>query len=461
VIAWVLSACGGGAPTAPPSPPPAGVASITVTPEMIGFTGLGEELTLVATARDQQGSPMPGVSVSWSSNDPSVVTVSDGAATSVGDGEAVLTASAGGVSVAVPVTVHVWSSISTGGRHTCALSPGGTVYCWGDNEHGQLGQDATTLFEFNQPLPVPAAPLFQSISSGHEHTCGVTAVGGAFCWGNNRSGQLGDGTTAARREVPVQVAGGLSFASISAGAIHTCGLTTGGQAYCWGFPNLTGVLGDGTTNGSNTPVAVAGGHTFRAISVGFEHSCAITDAGATYCWGNNNFGRLGIGLSGGVRTTPTETSGGLVFESFTAFSGHACGLTAVGTAHCWGKNDRGEIGNGTIGPVGTPARVSAGLTFASVSAGAEMSCGVTRDGAAYCWGLNHRGQLGNAETTDSPVPTRVVGEHDYRAISAGGLHACGLTTGFAAYCWGDNELGALGTGDDESGTAIPRRVADR
>ena len=452
-----VPACGDGGPT---SPPPA-LTSISVSHERVAFTGLGEVVTLVASARDQRGNPLSGVTIVWSAGDPAVVTVTDaGNVRSVADGETTLTASSGSVSTTVPVTVHVWASLSAGGAHTCALTPAGETYCWGENAHGQLGHGPTVL-ESNGPLLVPGAPTFASIAAGHEHTCGLTPAGDAFCWGNNESGQLGDGESRSRQETPVPVSGGLTFQTIAPGGLHTCGVTLAGEAYCWGSPNLVGYLGDGTTQPAHTPVAVVGGHTFRTIALGGEHSCGLTDAFVTDCWGQNNRAQLGSGSSSAFGTTPAAISGGLRFESITAWANHSCGLTASNVAHCWGRNDSGQLGAGTTNAATVPVAVAGGLAFQAIAAGSEFSCGLSTTGAGHCWGLNDKGQLGDGLTTASSLPHPVMGNLEFQAITAGGRHACGLTTGLAAYCWGDNTLGTLGTGGDESPTSAPARVADR
>jgi len=222
-----------------------------------------------------------------------------------------------------------------------------------------------------------------------------------------------------------------------------------------------GYLGDGTTQPAHTPVAVVGGHTFRTIALGGEHSCGLTDAFVTDCWGQNNRAQLGSGSSSAFGTTPAAISGGLRFESITPWANHSCGLTASNVAHCWGRNDSGQLGAGTTNAATVPVAVAGGLAFQAIAAGSEFSCGLSTTGAGHCWGLNDKGQLGDGLTTASSLPHPVMGNLEFQAITAGGRHACGLTTGLAAYCWGDNTLGTLGTGGDESPTSAPARVADR
>ena len=263
----------------------------------------------------------------------------------------------------------------------------------------------------------PAVGGFEAsaISAGDEHTCALAPAGQAYCWGRNNNGQLGNGTTTTGQEVPTAVAGGLTFASISAGAQHTCALTAAGQAYCWGS-NSTGQLGDGTTTVRLVPTAVVGGLTFASISVGFFHTCGITPAGQAYCWGSNgnfNFNQLAGQLGDGTRSrrlVPTAVAGGLTFTSISAGAYHTCALTTTGQAYCWGTNETGPLGDGTTTVRLVPTAVAGGLTFASISAGTQHTCGITLATQAYCWGSYLYGRLGVGRTISArSVPTAVAG----------------------------------------------------
>src|SRR5262245_4624739 len=147
--------------------------------------------------------------------------------------------------------------------------------------------------------------------------------------------------------MPVAVSGGLSFTALSAGADHTCGLTGSGAVYCWG-KNISGQLGTGSMANSSIPVAVLGGLSFTALSAGAEHTCGLTGSGAAYCWGDNWCGQLGDGSRTLFIGTPVAVSGGLAFNALAAASTHTCGLTSAGAAYCWGSNDSGRLGRGTF-----------------------------------------------------------------------------------------------------------------
>jgi len=304
-----------------------------------------------------------------------------------------------------------FTNVTAGSFHTCGLTPARAAYCWGLNVDGRLGDGTTTDRVTPVPVAQPAGVTFTSVTAGSFHTCGRTPAGAATCWGDNSRGQLGDGTRT-NRVTPVAVAqpAGVTFTSVTAGSFHTCGLTPMGAATCWG-DNSLGQLGDGTTTNPVTPVAVAqpAGVTFTSVTAGELHTCGLTPAGAAYCWGGNG-GQLGDGTTTD-RLTPVAVAqpAGVTFTSVTAGAFHTCGRTPAGATTCWGVNSRGQLGDGTTTNRVTPVPVAqpAGVTFTSVTAGAFHTCGRTPAGAAYCWGDNSSGQLGDGTTTDGLTPVAV------------------------------------------------------
>lgn len=302
---------------------------------------------------------------------------------------------------------------------------------------------------------------FVSLTAGDLHTCGLVDGGAAYCWGSNEWGSLGDGTKTMSL-IPKPVAAGLKFVSLSAGTRYTCGLATDGKAYCWGS-NQYGNLGDGTLVDRWIPTRVVGGQEFVSLSAGGTVTCGLTAAGVAYCWGYNAFGQIGDGTTTD-RSLPTVVSGGYAFSELHAGGFHACGLTQEGAAFCWGWNRDGQIGDGT--PTGdglstrlTPVAVTGGLSFSKLETGTFNSCGSVIDGFAVCWGQNNGGQLGDGSITSRSTPIAPVGV-DLESIYSGNANACGLAPDGAAYCWGNNSSGNVGDGTSGNYRLTPTAVSD-
>jgi alpha-tubulin suppressor-like RCC1 family protein len=302
---------------------------------------------------------------------------------------------------------HAFTMVSGGSQHSCALDTAGAVYCWG-LANGMLG-NGTTDFS-RTPLPVSGGHTFKWVAAGGSHSCAVRTDGAAFCWGSNSNSQIGDGVAGtSARLTPSAVTGGLSFASIVGGSTHTCALTAAGAAYCWGANNA-GQLGDGSTTTRELPTAVSGGHTFTSLTLLHATTCGLTAAGQAWCWGLNSDGQVGDNSTTN-RLVPTQVSGGLTFSDLSAGSNNTCGVvSATGAAYCWGINTEGQLGIGSTGADQlTPLAVGGGHTFRDLVAGAFFACGIASDNKVYCWGRNNFGQLGNATNQNSLVPGPISG----------------------------------------------------
>lgn len=327
--------------------------------------------------------------------------------------------------------------ISAGSSNTCILTTSGDIKCWGA---GVLTPTAKAGLESGMT----------AIATGNSHTCVLTSGGGVKCWGWNDTGQLGDGTTEnTYKSSPVDVAGltngviaiaagdGSYYSGDTAGN-HTCALTTAGGVKCWGH-NRYGQLGDGTTEDRNTPVDVVGLTSgVTAIGVGGHHTCALTTVGGVKCWGWNIYGELGDGTSSN-HYTPVDVMGlGSSIKAIAAGTFHTCALTTGGGVKCWGGDDRDVV---PVDVVGLDSGVD------RIDAGNEFTCAVTTEGGAKCWGFNFFGELGDGTSTSRSTPVAVVGLNSgVAAIAAGMIHACALTTTGEAKCWGTGTNGQLGDG---------------
>jgi len=295
----------------------------------------------------------------------------------------------GSIPVAVPGLSSGVAAVAAGSLHTCALTTAGGVKCWGEN----FG---------NTPTDVPGATAgITAIAAGFLHSCALTASGGVKCWGSGGSGQLGNGTNTPYSASAVDVVGLTSgVTAIAAWNDHTCALTTSGGVKCWGR-NLDGELGDGTLTNRNSPVDVAsltGGVTI--IDAGTYFTCAVTVAGAVKCWGQ------------GFATTPQEVAGlGSGVTALAAGGFHICVITGAGSVQCRGANNFGQLGDGqTCGlTCSAPVKVL-GLSgnAAALSGGHLHTCAVATAGGVKCWGRNDEGQLGDGTTMQRTVPFDVV-----------------------------------------------------
>ena len=244
------------------------------------------------------------------------------------------------------------------------------------------------------------------MTAGSSHTCALTSAGGVKCWGRNQSGQLGDGTTTSS-PVPVDVSGlgsGVSAIDASgAGSDFTCALTEAGGVKCWGH-NTSGQLGDGSTTTSDVPVDVVGLQSgVSAIAVGLAHACALTSAGAVKCWGSGFFGELGNGANPQSSPVPVDVSGlGSGVIAIGAGVYHSCAVTDAGDAKCWGRNDFGQLRDGTHTPSNIPVDVGGPGDFGAIAGGAYYTCALTSGGAAMCWGATRTGNWATARTRTAP-----------------------------------------------------------
>jgi len=370
-------------------------------------------------------------------------------------------------------------AISAGAFHACGITPGDSTVCWGSTALGVSGTLAT------RPVVVTTLPGATAIAAGGTNACAL-AAGRLYCWG-----QLTEVNSAPswRRTLPDTVPGGAVFGNVTT-SLHDCALAVTGAAYCWG-QNDNGELGIGSlaTSFDSTPLAVAGGITFASVSAGPWHSCGLTAGGQAYCWGDNQVGELGDTSAAMDSTcgyfanrlcapTPVPVQGGLQFRSVAAGGLFSCGVTIAGKGYCWGWNPEGSLGTPfasghCIWPTGSTPTVGdtepcarfpipvqldgpgSDSLFAEISVGPGHACALTTGGRVFCWGTNYSGELGRGDTTrygcgsETPcVPRARLVLHapgSWVHVTAGGDFTCGLTADHTAYCWGSGG-GNLGNG---------------
>ena len=343
--------------------------------------------------------------------------------------------------------------MTAGGNHTCALVDG-VPWCWGQNDHGQLGDGTTT----NRPAPVrvgglPAGPV-TALGSGIDHTCAVVG-GDAWCWGNDSSGELGVPNVSAGIVVKVPSLPAGQVTDVKGGFAFTCAVA-GGSAYCW-VTNGIGQLGDGTTTSHAQPsiVNVTPFGTLAnvaQISSGNDHACAVTTDGTVYCWGHSDNGVLGNPAAGASSSAAVPVQGLPGPASRVVIGGwHACAtIAATGALWCWGTGAAGELGNGTNknSGVAVESALTGAVTSFDAAGGAtdlDATCAV-QNGAILCWGNAQYGRLGDGLTTARSLPFTVAGLAGAISVAGGDDHFCAASGDGAIRCWGRNAAGQLGDG---------------
>jgi alpha-tubulin suppressor-like RCC1 family protein len=341
-----------------------------------------------------------------------------------------------------------WVQISADTGYSCGVWDSGDAFCWGGSNHGEMGA-GSAIDTSHTPVRVAFGGRFESVVTAWGHTCGLASDSTVYCWGLNNRGQLGDGSVEGERSRPGPVPSGFAFESLVAGGLNVCADSVGGSVYCWGA-NQWGQVGDGTNlNTRPLPTRVSGSLSFTEVSFGVVHTCGLTSDSLAYCWGNNDEGQLGDGTTTN-RTAPDLDVGVASLVSVVAGNRYSCAIADGGLAYCWGRNSVGQLGDGTLDNRLMPDTVNGGHRFSSLSAGSGLSahtCGVTLAGAVYCWGSNSHGQLGDGSTTDRIEPVLVnTSSMQVMLVSAGMRHTCAVTVDGSAYCWGQNSDGRLGDG---------------
>lgn len=298
-------------------------------------------------------------------------------------------------------------AVAGGGNHTLALTGGGRVWAWGDNVNGQLG-DGTFLSKI-QPVPVPHLAEGVAIAAGYSHSLALKKDGTVWAWGDNSSGQLGNGTTE-NCNIPERVSGLTEVIAIAAGQYHNYALRKDGTLWAWGA-NGDGQLGDGSFHTRTVPVQVSGLSQVVSVAAGGYHGLATQSDRKVWAWGRNWEGQLG-GVSFDHRTTPVLVEGlsGIILVA--AGASHSLALKSNGTVWAWGENDHGQLGNSTFQPVSTPVEVSDLVSVIGLAAGANHSLALRNDGTVWAWGDNGSGQLGDGTFGSQNAPVQTIGSSE-------------------------------------------------
>lgn len=362
-------------------------------------------------------------------------------------------------------------TLAVGGHHACRLLDDGGIRCWGRADAGQLGIDSTP-FSATASLISLDGVTFTSVAAGGLHTCALADDGVPWCWGQNGSGQAGIPISENQdcgelvhgwRCVPNPrpVATDQQFTALVAGGGNTCGFNQSGLIYCWGA-NGSGQLGAAATDDcggsacSWTPIALAG-PAFRMLALGASaHFCGLTADGTAYCWGSNDGGELGLGMVGGAHSQPAQVAGNHRFRAIAVGGEHTCALDTDGKPWCWGR-DILPPGEGGVSQSATPVAIAGTPALVDLITGTWAACGRTSAGAVWCWGINAYGEMGIAPAglnVRVDTPTEMAGHPAWQVLGGQGATFCGLDRDAATWCWGYGVFGELGPVHESSSEPV-------
>jgi alpha-tubulin suppressor-like RCC1 family protein len=327
-----------------------------------------------------------------------------------------------------------------------AIRVDGSLWAWGYNNNGQLGEGAAGLLSWaTEPRRVGTANDWERIAAGAYNSMAIRADGSLWTWGLNNYGQIGDGSST-QRNAPVRIGSDNDWAYIATGH-HSLAIKKDGRLYAWGY-NAYGQVGDGTTGTNrNAPVRIGSDSDWARVATGQYFSLAIKTDGTLWAWGQNTNGQLGDGNTGNLNA-PRQVGTDDDWVSIAAGNAHSFAIKANGSLYAWGSNTNGQLGDGTTTQRDQPWRIAPGSTWAYVTAGGTHSLAITDEGTLWTWGQNNNGQLGNGTTTQSTAPSQIGLDTNWACVASAfaATHSLALRTDGALWAWGYNGYGQIGDG---------------
>jgi len=452
--------------------------AVTVLTTVVPVTGvtlnktsltLSEGTTETLTATVQPGNAT-NKAVSWSTSNAGIATVSAvGLVTAVAPGSATITVTTADGNktatcvVTVPKGVTVVSMTIAGGNgYSLGIKADGTLFAWGSNIYGKLG-DGTSSSRTTPREVMGGANDWLFLAQGNEgdysdlttngtsHTVAIKTDGSLWAWGYNYHGQLGNGDNSGLNDanpIPARVGTGNDWVTAARGGYHTVAVKKDGSLWAWGR-NGNCQLGNNQTTDRNVPYHIGTATDWRIVSAGGFHTMAIKADGSLWAWGYNGSGRLGNGNTV-QQPTPVQVGAAKDWVAVSAGSAHTLALKADGSLWAWGNNEYGQLGDSSYSNRNVPVQVGTAKDWKTISAGERHSVAIKEDGSLWAWGGNGRHQVGDGSGVSQVTPVRVDTDTDWVAIAAGNAHTLALKTDGSLWAWGYGFYGQLGVGDQNT-----------
>ena len=334
-----------------------------------------------------------------------------------------------------------WEKISIASKHTVALKANGSLWAWGDNQFGQLGNG--TNLDLAIPTQIGNEYNWAQIATGAYDSVAIKNDGTLWSWGRNNYGQLGDGTFT-NRNTPQQIGTDSNWVSVSGAgsAYHYAALKADGTLWTWGY-NLRGQIGDGTMVDKNVPTQIGDGNWLRVFAGGYVTMGIKTD-NTLWVWGDNSLGQLGIG-SGNYQTSPYQLGTAIDWAMISIGGYYTLATKTNGTLWGWGNNTYSQLTNSApSGDVETPVQIGTQNDWNKIAAGGRNSLAVKQDGTLWSWGYNNNGQVGDGTTINRPSPVQIGSNTNWLDVYSSGYHSGAVTTNIDYYSWGLNDDGQIG-----------------
>lgn len=331
-------------------------------------------------------------------------------------------------------------TVSVGTGHNVLIREDGSLWVWGSNNSGQLGNGGTGNSNI---LTKMDNNIWKSVSAGGRHTAAIREDGSLWTWGNNDNGQLGNRTKNHSR-IPIQILETYNWNHVTAGISHTMAIREDGTLWAWGN-NDHGKLGNNTARESLIPIHIEPNYKWISVSAGAAHTAAIREDGSLWTWGNNEYGKLGDNTTR-HRRKPIRVAQNVVWSSVSAGAAHTAAIMKDGSLWTWGNNTHGQLGDGTTVNKHVPIPIKPDYKWVSVSAGTAHTVAIKDDGSLWVWGSNEHGRLGDGTTVGRHIPTPIEHGYIWDSVSAGISHTLAVRADGSLWCWGNNDNGQLGDG---------------